>query len=174
MSSPSSSPLSSSPPSSSPLSSSPTSSSPPSSSPPSSSPRLPLSVNPLPLSAAQEQQVRDLYYARVRGYCAAEIKAFATCALNRTISATWACRTERLAMNGCMIGHATREEQDRARAEWFATRETRRREREEKEAKRREQEKFYRDWWGLEERERKLRGEKGGGGASGDDGERAR
>jgi COX assembly mitochondrial protein 1 len=30
--------------------------------------------NPLPLSAAQEAQVKQLYYKRVRGYCAAEIK----------------------------------------------------------------------------------------------------
>lgn len=33
-----------------------------------------LSKNPLPLSAYQEGQVRDLYYARVRGICAEEIK----------------------------------------------------------------------------------------------------
>lgn len=38
-------------------------------------PRLPMpSRNPLPLSAAQEAQVRELYYARVRNYCTAEIK----------------------------------------------------------------------------------------------------
>lgn len=38
-------------------------------------PRLPMpSRNPLPLSAAQEAQVRELYHSRVRGYCAAEIK----------------------------------------------------------------------------------------------------
>ena len=38
-------------------------------------PRLPMpSRNPLPLSAGQEAQVRELYHARVRGYCAAEIK----------------------------------------------------------------------------------------------------
>ncbi|EEQ89811.1 uncharacterized protein BDCG_04931 [Blastomyces dermatitidis ER-3] len=30
--------------------------------------------NPLPLSATQEAQVRDIYYKRVRGYCAPEIK----------------------------------------------------------------------------------------------------
>ncbi len=37
--------------------------------------RLPMpSTNPLPLSASQEAQVRDLYYARVRQHCAAEIK----------------------------------------------------------------------------------------------------
>lgn len=32
------------------------------------------SRNPLPLSAGQETQVRDLYFARVRALCAAEIK----------------------------------------------------------------------------------------------------
>jgi len=38
-------------------------------------PRLPVpSRNPLPLSAGQEAQVRELYHARVRGHCAAEIK----------------------------------------------------------------------------------------------------
>lgn len=38
-------------------------------------PRLPMpSRNPLPLSSAQEAQVREVYHARVRGYCAAEIK----------------------------------------------------------------------------------------------------
>ena len=38
-------------------------------------PRLPMpSRNPLPLSAAQEAQVREMYHSRVRSYCAAEIK----------------------------------------------------------------------------------------------------
>ena len=32
------------------------------------------SRNPLPLSASQESQVRDIYYARVRKNCAEEIK----------------------------------------------------------------------------------------------------
>jgi COX assembly protein 1 len=32
------------------------------------------SRNPLPLSASQESQVRDIYYARVRKQCAEEIK----------------------------------------------------------------------------------------------------
>ena len=41
---------------------------------PSPSSRRPNLRNPLPLSAAQEAQVRDLYYKKVRGYCAAEIK----------------------------------------------------------------------------------------------------
>ena len=131
---------------------------------------LPLpSRNPLPLSAAQEAQVRDMYYKNVRGHCANEIRGdisssslllcamltetialdFASCALNRTISATWACRTERLAMNSCMVSHATQAEQDAAREEWFATRDVRIRQREEKEKKKKEQEKFHREWWGM-------------------------
>ncbi len=74
---------------------------------------------------------------------------FASCALNRTISATWACRSQRLNMNKCMISHATQEEQDEAREQWFATRDKRRDEREAKERKRKEQEKLHREWWGL-------------------------
>ncbi|KAI9885861.1 MAG: hypothetical protein M1823_002340 [Watsoniomyces obsoletus] len=133
-----------------------TSSSSSSTSPPKSD-RLPMpSRNPMPLSASQEAQVRDVYYARVRGHCAAEIKRFAECASNRTFTATWMCRTERLAMNTCMVAHATLQEQDAAREEWFALRMVRRREREEKEKKRKEQEKFHREWWGLS-------GEEGGG-----------
>ncbi|KAL9601694.1 MAG: hypothetical protein Q9179_002784 [Wetmoreana sp. 5 TL-2023] len=111
-------------------------------------PKLP-SRNPIPLSASQDAQVRELYYKRVRGYCATEIREFASCALNRTISATWACRQQRLAMNSCMIAHASQEEQDAAREEWFATRDERKRERAEKEKRRKEQEKFHRAWWGL-------------------------
>lgn len=41
--------------------------------PPDSKDSMP-SKNPLPLSATQEAQVRDVYYARVRGLCAEEIK----------------------------------------------------------------------------------------------------
>ncbi|KAJ5091369.1 hypothetical protein NUU61_006239 [Penicillium alfredii] len=87
--------------------------------------------NPLPLSATQEQEVKRLYYKRVRGYCADEIKAFAECAVNRTVTATWICRSQRLAMNSCMVAHAKPEEEDRAREEWFATHEERCRAREE-------------------------------------------
>ena len=47
-------------------------------------------------------------------------------------------------MNSCMIIHATQQEQDAARAEWFATADERQREREEKEKKKAEQERFYR------------------------------
>ncbi|KAI9682273.1 MAG: hypothetical protein M1817_000327 [Caeruleum heppii] len=134
------------------------------SSEPSPSSRLPMpSRNPLPLSNSQEQQVRDLYYKRVRGYCADEIKSFATCALNRTVTATWACRTERLAMNSCMVIHATQAEQDAAREEWFATRLDRQREREEKERKRKAQERFHREWWGLPQ----VEDEEGTGGQRG-------
>ncbi|KAJ5624930.1 hypothetical protein N7510_001239 [Penicillium lagena] len=87
--------------------------------------------NPLPLSATQEQEVKQLYYKRVRGHCADEIKAFAQCAVNRTVTATWVCRQQRLAMNSCMLAHAKPEEQDRAREEWFATHGERRRAKEE-------------------------------------------
>lgn len=52
-------------------------------------------------------------------------------------------------MNSCMNSHATREEQDAAREEWFANMGERKRLREEKETKKKEQEKFHREWWGL-------------------------
>jgi len=94
--------------------------------------------NPTPLSATQEAQVRALYYRRVRGLCAAEIKEFAACAINRTVTATWVCRKQRLAMNTCMVEHAKPEEEDRAREEWFAGREECRRAREKEEREREE------------------------------------
>ncbi|KIM98087.1 hypothetical protein OIDMADRAFT_20380 [Oidiodendron maius Zn] len=123
-------------------------------------PRLPLpSRNPLPLSASQEAQVRELYHSRVRSYCAAEIKLFADCALGRTFTAPFKCRTQNRSMNNCMIAHATPAEQDAAREEWFATRLERQREREKREERRKEQEKFHREWWGLPAEDRE--GEKG-------------
>lgn len=75
--------------------------------------------------------MKALYYKRVRGHCAPEIKAFAECAVNRTVTATWVCRQQRLTMNSCMLAHATREEEDRAREEWFSTYPDRRRLRDE-------------------------------------------
>ncbi|KAF8472154.1 cytochrome c oxidase biogenesis protein Cmc1 like-domain-containing protein [Kalaharituber pfeilii] len=93
-------------------------------------PALP-SSKPLPLSATQEQQVRDIYHARVRGLCAKEIKEFAECARNRTITATWKCKKQRSEMNSCMVNHATPEEFDRAREDWFRLRLEKRRLREE-------------------------------------------
>ena len=59
-------------------------------------------------------------------------------------------------MNSCMMQYATMEEQDRAREEWFATRDSRRKEREIKEEKRKEAEKFHREWWGLDEHGRRV------------------
>lgn len=52
-------------------------------------------------------------------------------------------------MNGCMLAHATPEEHDRAREQWFAQRQQRAREREVKERRKMEQEAFHREWWGL-------------------------
>ena len=65
-------------------------------------------------------------------------------------------------MNRCMIGHATQEEQDAAREEWFASRDKRIEERDAKERRKVEQEKFHREWWGLPQVE--GRGEEGGTG----------
>ncbi|KAL6859867.1 hypothetical protein ACO1O0_003891 [Amphichorda felina] len=109
------------------------------------------SRNPLPLSASQEAQVRDIYYARVRKNCTEEIKAFAACALGRTFTVSFACRAEHRAMNGCMTRHATPAEHDAAREEWFAMRIQRQRERERKTQVAAAQEEFMREWWGLPE-----------------------
>ncbi|KAI4647352.1 uncharacterized protein J4E79_010210 [Alternaria viburni] len=61
-------------------------------------------TNPTPLSAPQEQQVKDLYYKNVRAKCAKEIETFAQCALGRTFTMIYACRQPRLAMNSCWSG----------------------------------------------------------------------
>lgn len=143
--------------------------------PPPSLPRLGVpSRNPLPLSASQEAQVRDVYHARVRRHCAEEIKgmviltshftltffsamrtlpymnihiAFAACAANRTVTIPFVCRTQNRAMNACMLRHATTEEEDAAREEWFARRVERQKEREHKARRAREQERFMKEWW---------------------------
>ncbi|KAI1455769.1 cytochrome c oxidase biogenesis protein Cmc1 like-domain-containing protein [Annulohypoxylon moriforme] len=107
------------------------------------------SRNPLPLSASQEAQVREVFNARVRQLCSEEIKAFADCARNRTFTIPFACRDSSRRMNGCMLAHATPEEHDRAREQWFAQRQQRAREREVKERRKMEQEAFHREWWGL-------------------------
>ena len=146
------------------------------------------SRNPLPLSASQESQVRDIYYARVRKNCTEEIKglssparsrsrhpadqdtAFAACALGRTFTVSFACRAEHRAMNGCMTRHATQAEHDAAREEWFAMRIERQRQRERKQKMAQAQEEFMRDWWGLPEdvrlsrqKEMEKKGERIGG-----------
>ncbi|KAK3906994.1 cytochrome c oxidase biogenesis protein Cmc1 like-domain-containing protein [Staphylotrichum tortipilum] len=118
-------------------------------------PCLPMpSRNPLPLSASQEAQVRDIFHARVRSKCGPEIKAFADCALGRTFSAPFACRETHRLMNGCMKAHATQAEHDAAREEWFARRVERQVERERKVRRAAEQEAFLREWWGLPEKDR--------------------
>ncbi|GAM87419.1 hypothetical protein ANO11243_054430 [Dothideomycetidae sp. 11243] len=127
-------------------------------SPPTQNPDLVPSRSPLPLSASQEAQVREIYHRNVRNKCADEVREtdFAACATNRTLTAPFVCRAQRRAMNTCMLQFATQDEQDRAREEWFATRDLRRRERELKEEKRKEQEKFHREWWGLDDQGRRV------------------
>ncbi|KEY74009.1 hypothetical protein S7711_02603 [Stachybotrys chartarum IBT 7711] len=109
------------------------------------------SPNPLPLSASQEAQVRDVYHARVRRICAEEIKAFAACAVGRTFTVAFACKDQHRAMNNCMKVHATREEHDAARQEWFSMRQERQRKREQKARMAAAQEEFMREWWDLPE-----------------------
>jgi len=111
------------------------------------------SRNPLPLSASQEAQVREVFNKRVRDQCADEIKAFADCARGRTFTIPFACRVISNKMNSCMALHATPQEHDRAREEWFAQRMVRAKEREMKERRKIEQEKFHREWWGLPEQD---------------------
>ncbi|KAK0633018.1 cytochrome c oxidase biogenesis protein Cmc1 like-domain-containing protein [Immersiella caudata] len=114
------------------------------------------SRNPIPLSASQEAQVRDVFYARVRSRCTEEIKAFAECALGRTFTVSFACREPHRVMNNCMKMHATPDEHDAAREEWFAGRMERQKEKERKARRKIEQEKFLREWWGLPEKDKEL------------------
>ncbi|ROW07847.1 hypothetical protein VMCG_03504 [Cytospora schulzeri] len=124
----------------------------------SSAERLPMpSRNPLPLSASQEAQVREIFYERVRSYCGPEIKAFAECALGRTFSVPFVCRAPHRVMNACMKAHATPAEEDAAREEWFSKRQERAKAKMDKERRKAEQQKFLREWWGLEESEREER-----------------
>ncbi|UZP40621.1 hypothetical protein NXS19_008437 [Fusarium pseudograminearum] len=115
------------------------------------------SRNPLPLSASQEAQVRDIFYQKVRKECADEIKAFAACALGRTFTVSFACRAEHRVMNNCMKVHATQVAHDEAREEWFALRIERQKEREKKARVAQAQEDFMREWWGLPEHVRLSR-----------------
>ncbi|VUC35861.1 unnamed protein product [Clonostachys rosea] len=127
------------------------------------------SRNPLPLSASQESQVRDIYYARVRNRCSDEIKdrealantgepaAFADCALGRTFTVSFHCREQHREMNSCLTRFATPAEHDAAREEWFAMRLERQRERERKARMAVAQEEFLREWWALPEEVRLSR-----------------
>ena len=89
------------------------------------------------------------------------LKAFAACAVNRTVTATWICRKERLAMNSCMVAHATPEEEDRAREEWFAGREERRLAREKEDREREERRKIVIDMMRDDEAKRKEQASRG-------------
>ncbi|KAF2197814.1 hypothetical protein GQ43DRAFT_483836 [Delitschia confertaspora ATCC 74209] len=113
-------------------------------------------TNPTPLSAPQEAQVRELYYRRVKDKCADEIKEFAACALNRTLSMVFACRPQKLAMNHCMLQYQNQESMDAARAEWFALAGERKRQREEHKRKQEEAKKKHHEWWGLDEQGRTV------------------
>lgn len=59
-------------------------------------------------------------------------------------------------MNSCMKAHATEEEKDAAREEWFAQRMQRAKEKQRKALRKAEQEAFLREWWGLPEKDREL------------------
>ncbi|KAK5121107.1 hypothetical protein LTR85_005591 [Meristemomyces frigidus] len=111
------------------------------------SPSPVLSRNPLPLSASQESQVRELYYKRVRNKCADEVRDFASCCINHTFTATIICRKQQKAMNTCMMQYANQGEHDAAREEWFATMDKRKEERDKKEEKRKKDEVFWKEWW---------------------------
>jgi len=58
-------------------------------------------------------------------------------------------------MNTCMNTHATREEEDKAREDWFQTIPDRRAELEEKEKWKQEERRKHREWWGLDEQGRR-------------------
>lgn len=59
-------------------------------------------------------------------------------------------------MNTCMNAHATREEEDKAREEWFEKIPERRAEKAEEERKKEEMRRKHREWWGLDEQGRRL------------------
>ncbi|KAF5963594.1 cytochrome c oxidase biogenesis protein [Fusarium bulbicola] len=113
------------------------------------------SRNPLPLSASQEAQVRDIFYQK--HHTTNNPPAFAACALGRTFTVSFACRPEHRSMNSCMKLHATQSAHDEAREEWFALRIERQRERERKARVAQAQEEFMREWWGLPEHVRLSR-----------------
>lgn len=111
---------------------------------------------PIPLTASQEQEVRDIYYRNVRAKCSDQIREFAHCATGRTITIPFKCRQERKAMETCMIGFATREEEDLAREEWFAKIGERRRKLEEEEKWKSDQKALKAEWWADYEKSRGI------------------
>ncbi|KAF5546995.1 cytochrome c oxidase biogenesis [Fusarium napiforme] len=107
------------------------------------------SRNPLPLSASQEAQVRDIFYQKVRKECADEIKG--------TSPSTTTIPPPPSTPNHQHQLHATQSAHDEAREEWFALRIERQRERERKARVAQAQEEFMREWWGLPEHVRLSR-----------------
>jgi COX assembly protein 1 len=65
-------------------------------------------------------------------------------------------------MNQCMMRFATQEEQDAARAEWFAKFDERKEEREKREAQRKKDEVFWREWWDKDLSTKPGQSQKGG------------
>ncbi|KAI8933647.1 hypothetical protein NX059_009370 [Plenodomus lindquistii] len=116
-------------------------------------------TNPTPLSAPQEQQVKDLYYKNVRAKCAKEIETFAQCALGRTITMIYACRAPRLAMNSCMLQYQNQDELDAARREWFSLAGERKKAREEYQRALEDARHKHKEWWSLDD-EGRLRGKR--------------
>jgi COX assembly protein 1 len=128
-----------------------------------------LPSNPTPLSAPQEQQVRDIYYKSVRAKCATEIEgaspracrplpqptnmppAFAQCALGRTVTMIYACREPRLAMNSCMLQYQNQDELDKARAQWFQLAGERKAARQEHARKLLDAQSKHKEWWNLDD-----------------------
>lgn len=70
-------------------------------------------------------------------------------------------------MNTCMNAHATREEEDKAREEWFLKIPERQRAAEENERWKEEERRKKREWWGLDEQGRRIIPEAGGEGKGG-------
>ncbi|KAF1851567.1 uncharacterized protein K460DRAFT_37191 [Cucurbitaria berberidis CBS 394.84] len=122
-----------------------------------------LPSNPTPLSAPQEQQVRDLYYKNVRAKCAKEIETFAQCALGRTFTMMYTCRPARLAMNACMLQYQNQDELDKARQEWFALAGERKKQREEHQRQLEDARHKHKEWWNLDDQGRTM-GRKAEGG----------
>lgn len=59
-------------------------------------------------------------------------------------------------MNHCLRQHGTQAEQDRARQEWFAKIDERKKQREKEALERIENEKKLKDWWGMDENWQRL------------------
>ncbi|KAF2663517.1 hypothetical protein BT63DRAFT_484248 [Microthyrium microscopicum] len=118
-------------------------------------------IQPIPLSSKQESEIRDIYHKAVRSKCSDQIAKFAACAKANVVSVNFTCSSEKLNMNHCLRLHATQEEEDRARAEWFSKLDHRRKEREKEAQDRIENEKKLKDWWGMDDNWNRVRGPEG-------------